>query len=139
MTELDKYRPPDYNNPTGPWSRWAFRTTPQWEHNSDGSWTVRPPGDDPVTAPTKEDAATRMRERSLARPDHYAHDEAICARHLKDPIPGIYAMDIGVFNELRETESDDNINRAFEDAEAFRREGRVYTKADYFARSNECG
>jgi hypothetical protein len=134
MTELDKYRPPDYDNPTGPWSRWAFRTIPQFEQRGD-QWVACQPGDEDfiVTAPTRDEAARKLREHSMARTDRYAHDEAIFARHLQDPIPGIYAMDIGVFNELRETESHESVNRAMEDAERYRQAGRVYTKADYFA------
>jgi hypothetical protein len=132
MTELDNYRPPDYNNPTGPFSRWAFRTYPQFERNGDGSWTAWYPGRDwSVSAPSKTEAINRLRDESIARTDRYATDEAVCARHLQTPIPGIYAMDVGLANELAETESQEDLQRAFVEAEAARVAGRCYTKADY--------
>ena len=42
-----------------------------------------------------------------------------------------YAMDVGVCNQLRETESEADINRAFKEAEANRARGLPYTKDDY--------
>ncbi len=132
MTELDKYRPPDYDDPTaGPFSKWAFLTVPQFEL-SDGNWVAWYPGADwTVSAASKADAITRLRETAMRRSGRYTEDEAICARHLREPIPGIYAMDIGVCNELRETESEEDVNAAFIEAERYRQAGRTYTKADY--------
>ncbi|MBV8181451.1 MAG: hypothetical protein JO045_22145 [Mycobacterium sp.] len=132
MTELDKYRPPDYDNPTGPYSRWAFHTEPQFEQRG-RSWTAWYPGADwTVSAPSKQEAITKLRAESIRREDRYASDEAVAARHLQEPIPGIYAMDIGLYNELRETETDADLNRAFKEAERARVAGQTYTKDDYF-------
>ncbi|MGH3968746.1 MAG: hypothetical protein ACRDTV_11670, partial [Mycobacterium sp.] len=120
MTELDRYRPPDYDNPTGPYSRWAFRTEPLLEQCGD-QWVAWHPGRDwSVSAPSEDEALRPLQEVSIGRPGWYAEDEAVCARHLQDPIPGSYAMDIGVYNRLRETESIEDINAAFEKAEHYR-------------------
>lgn len=132
MTEqLDKYRPPDYDNPTGPFSRWAFQKVRQCEQRGD-EWVAWYPGADwSVSAPTEHEAHKSLIEKDMHRRDRYASDEATFARHLENPIPGIYAMDIGVFNQLRETETEEDINAAFEVAERYRQAGKAYTKADY--------
>jgi hypothetical protein len=136
--ELDKYRPPDYDNPTGPFSRWAFLRITQFEQR-DNEWVAWSPGEDfSVSAPTKEQAATRLREESMRRNDRYATNEAIFARHLHEPIPGIYAMDIGLYNELRELgESEADLSRAFHEAEQRRAMGQPYTKGNYFRNRDE--
>jgi hypothetical protein len=132
MTEqLDKYRPPNYDNPTGPFSRWAFMRVTQFEQRGD-EWVAWSPGEDwTVSAPTKDEAARQLQEHDMRRSDLYAAREAIFARHLQEPIRGIYAMDIGVHNQLAETECDEDINAAFEVAERYRQAGKSYTKADY--------
>ena len=132
MAELDKYRPPDYDNPTGPYSRWAFHTEPQFEQRG-GSWTAWYPGTDwSVTASSKQEAITQLRTESIHREDKHVSHEAIAARHLQEPIPGIYAMDIGLYNQLRETETAADITRAFGEAERARVAGQTYTRDDYF-------
>jgi hypothetical protein len=131
MTELGNYRPPDYDSPTGPFSRWAFLSVAQVEQRGD-QWVAWHPGRDwTVRAPTEDEALRRLQEASIGRPGWYAENEAVCARHLQEPIPGIYAMDIGLFNQLRESETDTDLDLAFEDAERYRQAAKSYTKADY--------
>jgi hypothetical protein len=46
-------------------------------------------------------------------------------------------MDIGVYKELRESESHEDLNRAFHEAEEKRVLGQPYTKDDYFRNRGE--
>jgi hypothetical protein len=140
MTEdLDPYRPPDYDHPTNPYSRWAFYRLPQAEEGDDG-WTAWNPGADwSVSASSKEEALQLLREEMEHRMragDKYgdyliAYSKDVDRRHLEQPIRGVYAMDIGLYNHLRETESRDDIARAFAEAEEQRVAGQPYTMDDY--------
>ena len=140
MAKLDKYRPPDYDSATGPYSRWAFQTEPQAKQAGQ-SWTAWYPGEEwTVSAPTKEEALQQLREefglRRMQGGSRYgeyvfAYTEALHRRHLQEPVQGVYAMDIRLYNELRESESDADLKRAFYEAEQKRVMGQPYTKDDY--------
>lgn len=138
-TGLARYRPPDYDRPTGPYSRWSFHIEPQVERRAD-CWAAWYPGEDwSVTAAGKDEALQQLmdefsrRMSSGNRFGEYVDDytDRLCRRHLHDPVQGVYAMDVGVCNQLRETESDADIRRAFREAEEKRVQGLPYTKEDY--------
>jgi hypothetical protein len=115
--------------------RWAFHMEPQVEQDGE-SWTASYPAFDwSVSAPSREEALQRLRDEFARRqnageiaPD-YA--DAVYLRHLREPIPGIYAMDNEVFLQLRD-EPWTTHRRAFKEAEEKRRLGQPYTIADYF-------
>ncbi|SPX94908.1 hypothetical protein [Mycobacterium xenopi] len=140
MATLDKYRPPDYDAPTNPHSRWAFHIEPQAQQTGQ-SWTAWYPGADwTVTAPTKEAALQQLRDefgRRLKESGYsaraFAFTDALYRRHLQDPVQGVYAMDVGVYNELRELgETPADLQEGFHEAEDRRVNGQPYTKEDYF-------
>lgn len=135
----DTYRPSDYDSPTGPYSRWAFTIVPQAQRSGE-SWTAWYPGSDwSVTAGSKEEALQKLRsemDERLREGERYGeymstYTEAAHRMHLEKPIPGIYAMDIGLYNELRETEPDADLETVFREAEAKRVAGETYTMSDY--------
>jgi hypothetical protein len=58
-----------------------------------------------------------------------AHD--LLKRHLANPIRGVYALDRELFLYLRGHAGHAETERAFEEAERRRAQGRTYTKSDY--------
>lgn len=101
-------------------------------------------GPDGIPAPSKEEALQRLRDEfgrrlkdSGCSTQAFAFTDAVYRKHLQEPVPGVYAMDIGLYNELRETESDADLNRAFHEAEQRRVKGQPYTTDDYFRNRGE--
>jgi len=110
---------------------------PQLEQ-SGGSWTARyPEADWSVSAPTEEQVRQRLGEEVVRRQgageNALAYADDVYRRHLRAPVAGVYAMKNELYRELvRGHWSEIDVERAFEEAELARREGRPYTKADYF-------
>jgi hypothetical protein len=120
----------------------AFRMTPQFERIYDG-WRASYPGSDwSVTAPSEEEARQKLvdevNRRRDAGEDPKAFQEAVCRRHLQEPVPGVYAMDNELYRYVaRETGYDqDALQEAFEESERRRALGASFTKADYLAWTN---
>ena len=78
---------------------------------------------------------SQFARRQNAGEDALAYADALYLRHLREPIPGVYAMDNAVYRELRRVNAD--MRRAFHEAEANRILGRPYTKADYLRGGGE--
>lgn len=137
MTELNPgYYPPDYSDPdAGPFSKWAFHTVPQLVRHGEG-WVAFSPRDDfRAKGRTRDEALMRLREHLMSLTDRQTHEASIFARHLQQAIPGIYALDIGLFHQLRETETNEDIETiAFPDSELYRQVGRRFDVSDYFAK-----
>jgi hypothetical protein len=118
----------------GPDRRYAFHLQPQLERSS-GTWTARyPEADWSVSAPSKEQALQRLGEEFIRRQnageDPLAYAEAVYRRHLRDPVPGVYAVDNELYRELVHAPESDR-KRAIEEAERRRRRGQPYTRSDY--------
>jgi hypothetical protein len=122
--------------------RWAFRMKPQAEPTGD-HWKAFYPGSDwSVSAPSKKEALQQLeaevRRRRDAGDDPFAFSEVVYRQHLRDPIPGVYAMDNELYRQLlREVGYDQNaMQQVFEESERRRAQGQSYTKADYLASTN---
>jgi hypothetical protein len=114
--------------------RWAFRLRPETEQTETG-WRAWYPGADwSMTAPTEEEARQQLQEeverRRQAGEDPFAD---IYRKHLRDAIPGVYAMDNALYREVaRKSGYDQNaLQQVFEEAERRRARGETYTTADY--------
>lgn len=122
--------------------RYAFHMEPQLKQGV-GSWTAAYPAADwSVSAPSKEEALERLGEEFIRRQnigeDPLAYADAVYRRHLREPIPGVYAIDNELYRELvRAPESDRKF--AIEEAERRRRLGQRYTKSDYLRRGEKSG
>ena len=114
--------------------RYAFHMEPQVSE-SGGSWTAcYPEADWSVSAPSREQALGRLGEeftrRQNAGEDALAYADAVYRRHLREPVPGVYAMDNELYRKLlREPWTEHQ--RAFEEAERRRVLGQPYTFSDY--------
>jgi len=75
-------------------------------------------------------------QRQNAGDDPLAYADAVYRRHLRDPVPGVYAVDNELYRELVHAPAPDR-KRAIREAERRRRSGQAYTMADYLRdRSN---
>jgi hypothetical protein len=105
---------------------------------SDGQWRAQYPGLSwHVTADSKQAAGDELSKEALRRVDA-GEDEAqpphdLLRQHFAKPIPGVYAIDRELFLYLRGHAGRSETQRAFEEAERRRAEGRSYTKDDYLA------
>lgn len=120
--------------------RFAFRMVPQCERTSDG-WRAWYPGADwSVTWPSEEEARYKLAEEVTRRrntgENPMAFQEAVYRQHLREPVPGVYAMDSQLYRYLvRDVigHDEDGLQEVFEEAERWRADGKTYTKADYSA------
>lgn len=88
-----------------------------------------------VTADGEQGAAAAITEEALRRLDAGQDDAQpphdLLKQHLTSPIPGVYALDRELFLYLRGHAGHAETQRAFEEAERRRAQGRTYTKDDY--------
>jgi hypothetical protein len=118
------------------YQQYATHIRPLITPTSDQQWRAQYPGVDwHVTADSEEAAGDEITKEALRRidagePDAQApHD--LLKRHLRQPIPGVYALDRELFLYLRDHAGHAEIQRAFEEAERRRAEGRAYTTTEY--------
>ncbi|MBV8863653.1 MAG: hypothetical protein JO082_04605 [Mycobacterium sp.] len=119
--------------------QWAFHIEPWFTHDGE-SWTgTYPNADWSVSAPTEEEAHDKLGAEFIqhqnAGEDDLAYANAVMLRHLRKPVPGMYAMANELYLELKDEPRAD-MDRAFKEAEAKRLRGETYTKDDYL-RSRE--
>lgn len=101
-----------------------------------GQWHAQYPGLTwHVTADSEQAAADSITEEALRRLDAGQDDaqppHELLKQHLTSPIPGVYALDRELFLYLRGHAGHAETQRAFEEAERRRAQGRPYTKNDY--------
>jgi hypothetical protein len=105
---------------------------------NDDQWRAQYPGLSwHVTADSKQAAGDELSKEALRRVDA-GEDEAqpphdLLRQHFAKPIAGVYALDRELFLYLRGHAGQSETQRAFEEAERRRAEGRSYTKDDYLA------
>jgi hypothetical protein len=123
--------------------RWAFRMAPQCERTGDGWRVSYPDAGWSVTAPSEEEARQKFAEEVTRRRDSgeqpKGFEDAVYREHLRNPIPGVYAMDAELYRYLvREVTGYDwdALQPVFEESERLRALGQSYTKADYLAATN---
>lgn len=96
-----------------------------------------------VTADSEQAAADEITQEALRRLDAGQSDAQpphdLLKRHLITPIPGVYALDRELFLYLRGRAGHEETQRAFEEAERRRAQGRTYTKDDYVAEHQHHG
>ena len=114
--------------------RWAFRVRPETEQNETG-WRAWYPGADwSVSAPTEDEARKQLQKeaerRRQAGQDPFTD---IYRKHMRETIPGVYAMDNALYREVaRKSGYDQNVlQQVFEEAERRRARGETYTTSDY--------
>ena len=98
-------------------------------------WSARYPGLSwHVTADSQEAAGDEITKEALRRLDAGLDDaqppHGLLKQHLATPIPGMYALDRELFLYVRSAGHEET-QRAFEEAERRRAQGRSYTKDDY--------
>lgn len=120
-------------------NQWAFRMQPQFTQTDTG-WTGSYPGADwSVSAPTHDAAQQKLKDEVLRRrdagDDPFGYAGAVYRQHLREPVPGVYAMDNELYRQIaRETGYDQSrLQQVFEEAERRRAAGQSYTRADYDA------
>lgn len=88
-----------------------------------------------VTAGSEQAASDEITKEALRRLDADQDDAQpphdLLKRHLANPISGVYALDRELFLYLRGHAGRAETQRAFEEAERRRAQGRSYTKNDY--------
>jgi hypothetical protein len=120
--------------------QYAFHMEPQLERSGE-SWTASYPGANwSVSARSRKQALKRLGEEFSRRQNTgdnpLAYADAVYRRHLRDPVPGVYAVDNELYRELVHAPAPDR-KRAIQEAERRRRSGQAYTMADYLRdRSN---
>jgi hypothetical protein len=118
------------------YQRYATHIRPLITQTSGQEWRAQYPGVHwHVTADSEEAAGDQITTEALRRLDAGEPDAQpphdLLKRHLKHPIPGVYALDRELFLYLRDHVGHAEIQRAFEEAERRRADGRAYTKTDY--------
>jgi len=118
------------------YQQYATHIRPLITQTSGQQWRAQYPGVDwHVTAGSEEAAGDQITKEALRRLDAGEPDAQpphdLLKRHLEQPIPGVYALDRELFLYLRDHAGHAEIQRAFEEAELRRAEGRSYTKSDY--------
>jgi hypothetical protein len=114
--------------------RYAFHMDPQVEPSGD-SWTASyPEADWSVSGASRLEALQRLGQEFIRRQnagdDPLAYADDIFRRHLRDPVPGVYALQNELYRALVHAPADER-QRTIEEAERRRRLGRSYTLADY--------
>lgn len=119
-------------SPTG----YAFYMEPIFVE-ADGRWTASyPEADWSVSGVSEDDARARLRDeverRQNAGEDALAYAPSVYERHLQSPVPGVYAMSNELYRELLMAgTSEEEVQRAFAEAEENRLAGQPYTIEDY--------
>jgi len=118
------------------YQQYATHIRPLITQTSGQEWRAQYPGVHwHVTADSEEAAGDQITKEALRRLDAGEPDAQpphdLLKRHLKQPIPGVYALDRELFLYLRDHVGHAEIQRAFEEAERRRADGRAYTKTDY--------
>ena len=121
---------------TALYQQFATAIDPIITQTDDGKWRAQYPGLDwHVLADTEHEAGEEISKEAMRRIDAGRSDgqppHDLLQRHLQHPIPGVYAMDRELFVYLRTEVGAAETQRAFEEAERRRAQGRSYTKADY--------
>ena len=122
--------------------RWAFRVRPETEQNETG-WRAWYPGTDwSVSAPTEDEARMQL-QKEVERRREAGRDPFtdIYRKHLREAIPGVYAMDNALYRAIaRESGYDQNLlQQVFEEAERRRARGETYNRSDYMRDPHEKG
>lgn len=115
-------------------TRYAFHMDPQVVGGGE-SWTAAYPGADwSVTGRSPQEALERLGEefvrRQNAGDDPLAYADAVYRRHLREPVPGVYAVDNELYRQLVRAPAPER-KRTIEEAERRRRLGQPYTLKDY--------
>ncbi|MDI3312930.1 MAG: hypothetical protein QJR12_01165 [Mycobacterium sp.] len=118
------------------YQQYATHIRPLITQANDGQWRAQYPGLTwHVTASSEQAAADEITKEALRRLDAGQDDAQpphdLLKRHLTNPIPGVYALDRELFLYLRGHAGHTEIQRAFEEAERRRGQGRTYTKNEY--------
>jgi hypothetical protein len=119
--------------------RYAFHMEPVFEQKGEVWVGSYPTVEWSVTAPTEAQAREKLGEEFIKRQNAgedaraLAYADEVHLRHLRKPIPGLYAMDNEVYLQLRDEPWTEH-GRAFKEAEAKRLRGETYTKEDYLRR-----
>ena len=118
------------------YSQYAILIEPVMTQTGDSRWRAQYPGLDwSVVADTEESAGEELaneaqRRHDTGQPDAQPpHD--LLARHLEQPIAGVFAMDLELFVYLRGNVGRRETGRAFAEAERRRAAVRSYKKDDY--------
>jgi hypothetical protein len=114
--------------------QYAFHMEPQVEERGE-AWTATYPGADwSVSGRSAAEALQRLGEEFVRRQnsghDPLAYADAVYRRHLRHPVPGVYAVDNELYRELVQAPAAER-KRVVEKAESRRRLGQPYTLADY--------
>ncbi|ORV96220.1 hypothetical protein [Mycobacterium kyorinense] len=132
MTVLPDYEPPEEL------ISWAFHFEPQIGRDGDGwvahypgaTWTVRGASEAEALDKLKDEYARRQGSGQF----DLADSDAVMLAHLREPIPGVYAMPNDLYRELRDRGADQaEFRRVFAECEARRANGESYTLADWLA------
>jgi hypothetical protein len=119
----------------GLYQRYATFFRPIITQTGPDEWSAHYPGLSwHVTADSPEAAGDEITKEALRRLDAGLDDaqppHVLLKQHLASPIPGMYAMDRELFLYVRSAGHEET-QRAFEEAERRRDQGRSYTKDDY--------
>ncbi|RDH79212.1 hypothetical protein DVS77_07155 [Mycolicibacterium moriokaense] len=114
--------------------QYAFHMEPQVHADGD-TWTAFYPGADwSVSGASDREALDRLGEEFKRRQsvgvDPLSHADDIYRRHLREPVPGVYAVDNDLYRELVHAPAAER-KLAVEEAERRRRSGQRYTLSDY--------
>ncbi|GAY18451.1 hypothetical protein [Mycobacterium sp. shizuoka-1] len=117
-------------------NQWAFRVRPAIEQFETG-WRASYPGTEwSVIASTEGAARQRLQEEAENRRRSGVDPfEGIYRKHLREAIPGVYAMDNALYREVARTSGYDQtlLQTVFEESERRRAAGQRYTLAEYRA------
>jgi hypothetical protein len=123
---------------TALYEQYATLIRPTITRTDDNRWRAQLPSVSwHVTADTEDAAGDAISTEALRRLDagepepQPPHD--LLLRHLRHPIPGVYAMDRELFLHVRTNAGVTATQRAFEEAERRRAAGQSYTKSDYIS------
>jgi hypothetical protein len=114
--------------------QYAFHMEPQLAENGD-IWTASYPGADwSVTGSSEQAALERLGEefvrRQNAGEDPLSYTDEVYRQHLREPVPGVYAVDNELYRELVHAPSAER-ERTVKEAERRRRLGESYMLSDY--------
>lgn len=114
--------------------QYAFHMEPQLVVDGD-TWTASYPGADwSVTGSSDHAALERLGEEFVRRrnagEDPLSYTDDVYRRHLREPVPGVYAVDNELYRELVHAPSAER-ERTVKEAERRRRLGEAYTLSEY--------
>lgn len=118
------------------YAQYATHIRPLITQTNDHRWRAQYPGVEwHVVSDTEAAAGDEILKEALRRADAGEPDAQpphdLLKRHLKQPIPGVYAIDRELFLYLRSHVGVAETQSAFEEAERRRAAGQPYTKNDY--------